>query len=348
VQSLASDVDPTCQFPVQELQRRIDAITAAGTRLAAPADRGFVEHLTILTMLSTLGGAKELLHVTAALSALPPTALGPAETRVLAAGAAAFVAIRDVSSVDRLLPVLARLVRASAVDVPTELLAPICRASAEPGAAARLWPHVVAELLFRGGSDCPAEAIELLRRVEGEALDRCVKRLARLDDAQGDNVTLERLTGAAPELRRAVDLLLQQPDGDRIGERLLHDLRRRSPCWPGFEAVYLLRHYDDRGRQLVRHVLQAGDQLAAHGPLLELSAQIIIAELPALPVDRRAQPWLPFALMALGAQATPAAQRVLNAVLRRDWLLRAAWPPVCRNAARRALEECRSASRRRR
>jgi hypothetical protein len=160
-----------------------------------------------------------------------------------------------------------------------------------------------------------------------------------LDAARDGRVAPGILEDGHPELRRITALLLADPGGDAIGRQLFEQLRRGPRRWPGFEAVHALPRYDSNAQQLVQRALLMEDDTCGSAELTSLSASILTAALPQLARQRRGEPWVPDALMALGELAVRGAEPVLESALRRRLWLFAEWPAKCRQAARLALQK---------
>lgn len=349
LQRLAQERDEQgCELSLEQLRTELGLLYDDCEPLAEPRGPDAEEQLTLLMFMVGLEPERLLARIGAALRSCDRSRWARREARILAHGLADFASREPAAVVDRFLPLAMEAARACRGDLLRNFLLPVCRRAETAEAQALLWPHVVNELLraarTRAGSDrAHAAALEELWAVlaAGRALagaeHRGLERLLRLDAVREGSIPKGLFEDGHPELRNVIAVLLDAPIGGAIGRQLFEELRAGPPRWPAFEAVHALPRYDSQAQMLVQHALWAGADAAHSQQLVAQSARILMATLPHLARERRREPWVPAALMALGELGVAGADRVLAAVLRRRFGLFPQWPANCRQAARLAL-----------
>ncbi|HEX6811941.1 MAG TPA: hypothetical protein VF384_10000 [Planctomycetota bacterium] len=308
------------------------------------------EWLTIVLHLVQHVPADQLLPVIGALPLPSDVKWTAEEIALIVRGCAAVASERKLTLVDRLLPTFLEFSRRLPNSGLLDFLVPLCEAV--PGDIARIWPHIVNELLHDAvrSAGVPAKLRErlwqLLAPVAGPARDGGIKRLLRLDFVRGGKLPASVLDDPDANLRAVLADLLSSPEADPLGRQLHQELRGQPSRWPGAEALLASPQYDGNVRQLLQHALRAGIDADESVELQLLSARILVDVLRELPPERRNEPWVPAALLALGKLAKDGAP-VLGAVLRRRWLLWSQWPSACRRAARTALGAIKASARER-
>lgn len=341
------DCDPAGNLPpgrepardVAALQRHLRELAARPEPLDEPLASARRDQLAICFQLLGAGrrdpafaAAKSLL-----VEACGSPELGVAEAATLA-DAMQDLARRDLGAeIDQALPPLLAHLRAARPDLLVHLwngLDP----QLEVPALELLWPHLVNDLalgLDPATEPAAARCCLAAGALELEAALRLAPRFLALPGAR--RATVSDQVFLVPPLRaRGVHaVLLQGAASARHGLRLQRELQHRPPDRLTRLVIAACAGSDVADAGLLQEVLREAGAPRPSAAFGAFAAALLCDTLESLPRERRHEAWTADAVAWLAAFAPARAGELLRRVVReRHWLVRAAWPPACRAAAR--------------